>query len=240
MPLVPGKLPAGTCYGTPQQLLDIFSQYLSVTGTDQGVLYTTNTNSPPLVTDVTEPTPRLWVDRSASNSPVVYSYGGSTSKNWVMLGSQTIAKTFLYTSFNSPTLGASKHALICNLPARSLINWVAYRVNSAFTGSWTVLGLQLDLDPVTLNTASSALVTGNPGSGALGSGALPNIPITSAASTNAGPTILQSSGILGKWTPVVSSNIYDASRLYVYRPATPATYTGGSISFWVNYTQLQA
>lgn len=234
MPLVPGKLPAGTCYGTPQQLLDIFSQYLSVTGTDQGVLYTTNPNSPPLVTDVNEPTPRLWIDRSLGNSPIIYSYGGSTSKNWVMLGSQTLTKTFLYPAFNSPVLGASKHALICQLPARSLINWVAYRVNSAFDAGSS--NLQVDLDPATLNTASGSAVTGNPGVGRLGS----TFAITSAASTNEGPTILYSTPIQGKWAPLVSSNLYDASRLYVFRPASPATYTSGSISFWVNYTQLQA
>ena len=32
MSLIPGELPAGTCYGTPQELLDLFAQYLTIPG----------------------------------------------------------------------------------------------------------------------------------------------------------------------------------------------------------------
>ena len=121
MALVSGKLPAGTCYGTPQQLLDIFSQHLSVTGTDQGVLYTLLENTTPFVSDPEQPLPRLWVDLS-QGSPLLHAYGGSTSRNWVMVGRQIIQKTFTFTDLNTPT----SSRLICNLPARSLIERISF------------------------------------------------------------------------------------------------------------------
>jgi hypothetical protein len=231
MPLIPGKLPAGTCYGTPQQLLDIFSQYLSVTGTEQGVLYTTTENSPPLVTDVTEPTPRLWVDLSLDNSPLVYAYGGNTSKNWVLVGNQTVTKTFLYTAFNLPASGPSKHILLCNLPVRSRINWIYHRVNSAFAvSSGTIDSLPLQLDPPALDTSGGTTV------GTVSSGNSAG----QLSDTTSAPTVTNTTGYFGKWTSSTTPNA--ASKLYVFRGANPtsaASFTSGSITFWVNYTQLQ-
>lgn len=56
MPLIPGTLPSDTCYGTPQQLLQLFAQYLDIPAfsVSSKVLYSDTSPSP--VNDL------LWVD----------------------------------------------------------------------------------------------------------------------------------------------------------------------------------
>jgi hypothetical protein len=67
MALIPGTLPTGTCYGTPQDLLELFAQYLDIPAftLSSRVLYS-NGVSPLPATDY------LWVDTSDSTKLKVY------------------------------------------------------------------------------------------------------------------------------------------------------------------------
>jgi len=67
MALIPGTLPTGTCYGTPQDLLELFAQYLEIPAftISSKVLYS-NGVSPLPSTDY------LWVDTSDSTKLKVY------------------------------------------------------------------------------------------------------------------------------------------------------------------------
>jgi len=67
MALIPGTLPTGTCYGTPQDLLELFAQYLEIPAftISSKVLYSSGV-SPLPATDY------LWVDTSDSTKLKVY------------------------------------------------------------------------------------------------------------------------------------------------------------------------
>jgi hypothetical protein len=53
MALISGALPPNTCYGTPQQLVDLFAQYLSLPG--QNLILEESALSPTLSNNVTAP-----------------------------------------------------------------------------------------------------------------------------------------------------------------------------------------
>lgn len=53
MALISGALPPNTCYGTPQQLIDLFAQYLSLPG--QNLILEESASSPALTNNSTAP-----------------------------------------------------------------------------------------------------------------------------------------------------------------------------------------
>lgn len=53
MALISGALPPNTCYGTPQQLIDLFAQYLSLPG--QNLILEESASSPTLTNNGTAP-----------------------------------------------------------------------------------------------------------------------------------------------------------------------------------------
>ena len=68
MSLIPGTLPSGACYGTPQELLDLFAQYLDIPAfaVSSKVIY--SAISPMPNTDF------VWVDTAGGTTPVLKLY----------------------------------------------------------------------------------------------------------------------------------------------------------------------
>ena len=72
MSLIPGTLPSGACYGTPQELLDLFAQYLDVPAfaTLDKVLYS-----------ATSPYPNtgfVWINTAGGDTPILNLYNDAT------------------------------------------------------------------------------------------------------------------------------------------------------------------
>jgi hypothetical protein len=70
MALIPGTLPSDTCYGTPQDLLELFAQYLDVPAfaLNSKVVFSTTT---PSVADV------IWIDNNSTTNPILKISNGS-------------------------------------------------------------------------------------------------------------------------------------------------------------------
>ena len=77
MALLAGTLPPGSRYATPQELLDLFAQNLSVPVSEASV-FVTSTSAP---TDVT----KIWLDTSGAN-PVIKVYIGGA---WTSISSSS-------------------------------------------------------------------------------------------------------------------------------------------------------
>ena len=226
MPLIPGRLPPGTCYGTPQQMLEVFSQHLSTTGSEQGTLYTT-TSAVPTVVDPLEPFPRIWVDRTTANSPIVKVYGGDTGQNWVQAGAQTLFKQF--GTLNTLGANTDKYAFEAfTLPPRSIIHWIAYYVAVKFVptaspSADTTVNLLLDpggtenpfIAP-NLGTVLGTSIDVNP------AGALPEKPSFVPGLT--GDTF-------GKYSTT--------SKVWAQFGPNNSTFSAGLVNIWLNFSQLQ-
>lgn len=236
MPLIPGKLPPGTCYGTPQQLLEIFSQHLSVTGTDQGVLYTTTANSKPTVVDALEPTPRIWVDRAISGSPILYSYGGTTSQNWVQLGGQTIAKTLTATQL-SGSLTSRYCFYLFSLPPRSLVNWIACRTHLKFTkdANNCTLKVRINPDETLVNPFYTDTLFPNPTGTQLGI----SHNLYPDATNSTKPSFVFAPNVDVDYATKCFCPYATESKVWVEIGPVSADFTAGSATVWVNYSQLQ-
>lgn len=81
MPLVPGTLPPSSCFGTPQELLDLFAQYLEIAGNISDVRYANTSEGIP-VNDT------IWVDTSLTPPRLkIYSLG-----EWreIVVGTNTV------------------------------------------------------------------------------------------------------------------------------------------------------
>ena len=71
MALIPGTLPSDTCYGTPQDLLELFAQYLDIPAVALQSKVFFGTSSTGLPTDA------IWIDTTTSSAPVLkLSIGG--------------------------------------------------------------------------------------------------------------------------------------------------------------------
>lgn len=72
MALIPGSLPSDTCYGTPQELLELFAQYLDIPAfaVSSKVLY--SGTSPYPNTDF------VWIDTSGTDTPILKLYNEVT------------------------------------------------------------------------------------------------------------------------------------------------------------------
>lgn len=65
MALIPGTLPSDTCYGTPQDLLELFAQYLDVPAFALNSKVVFSTSSVGLTADV------IWFDTTAPTNPIL-------------------------------------------------------------------------------------------------------------------------------------------------------------------------
>ena len=123
MALIPGTLPSDTCYGTPQDLLELFAQYLSVPAfalSSKVVFSTTNTG---FTSDV------IWFDISSATRPIMkitVSAGGFLDyiKNYItaapvvtIVGADTILIV-------DATDGATKRGLVSDIvPAAGSVTY---------------------------------------------------------------------------------------------------------------------
>ena len=123
MALIPGTLPSDTCYGTPQDLLELFAQYLSVPAfalSSKVVFSTTNTG---FTSEV------IWFDISSATRPIMkitVSAGGFLDyiKNYItaapvvtIVGADTILIV-------DATDGATKRGLVSDIvPAAGSVTY---------------------------------------------------------------------------------------------------------------------
>jgi len=72
MSLIPGTLPSGACYGTPQELLDLFAQYLDIPAfaVSSKVLYSATSPSPN--------TDFVWINTAGGDTPLLNLYNDAT------------------------------------------------------------------------------------------------------------------------------------------------------------------
>jgi hypothetical protein len=72
MSLIPGTLPSGACYGTPQELLDLFAQYLVIPAfaVSSKVLYSATSPMPN--------TEFVWVNTAGGDTPLLNLYNDAT------------------------------------------------------------------------------------------------------------------------------------------------------------------
>jgi hypothetical protein len=73
MALIPETLPSGSCYGTPQQLLELFAQYLTIPAfaISTKVLYGLTSPSPD--------TGYVWINTTGGDTPLLNLYNDATS-----------------------------------------------------------------------------------------------------------------------------------------------------------------
>jgi hypothetical protein len=86
MSLIPGSLPSDTCYGTPQELLELFAQYLDIPAfaISSKVLYSAVDPSPN--------TDFLWVNTNVAASPVLSVYNNGAYREYPFEGSLSPAR----------------------------------------------------------------------------------------------------------------------------------------------------
>jgi hypothetical protein len=146
MSLIPGSLPSDTCFGTPQELLELFAQYLDIPAfaVSSKVLY--SSTSPMPNTDY------VWVDTTGTDTPVLklyneiigdydsYPFSGQTSPtgNEKLIAPKNAASTLtgselVLVSQNS-ILKRTTAQLVANLapvPATGAINYSQLNNNTA-------------------------------------------------------------------------------------------------------------
>lgn len=98
MALIPGTLPTGTCYGTPQDLLELFAQYLDIPAftISSKVLYS-NGVSPLPSTDY------LWVDTSDGTKLKVYKSIAGAYLEYPFAGNTSSGSAFSETLIDGKT-----------------------------------------------------------------------------------------------------------------------------------------
>jgi hypothetical protein len=76
MALIPGTLPTDTCYGTPQDLLELFAQFLDIPAVALQSKVFFSTTAP------TDPT-SIWIDTNTPTNPILKLYvPGATPSPW--------------------------------------------------------------------------------------------------------------------------------------------------------------
>ena len=95
MALIPGILPSGTCYGTPQDLLELFAQYLNIPAftLSSRVLYSSGVSPLPS-------TDYLWVDSISGVKLKVYHAVPGAYLEYPFAGQATGGSTFSETLIN--------------------------------------------------------------------------------------------------------------------------------------------
>jgi hypothetical protein len=132
MALIPGSLPSDTCYGTPQELLELFAQYLDIPAfaVSSKVLY--SGTSPYPNTDF------VWIDISGTDTPILKLYNEVTGtyENYPFSGqtSPTGSEKLISTKADATTpLTGSEYVLV----AQNGILKKVTSANSIPTGSVT-------------------------------------------------------------------------------------------------------
>lgn len=77
MALIPGTLPSDTCYGTPQDLLELFAQYLDIPAVALQSKVFFGTSSVGLPTDA------VWIDQTTALNPILKLYVGGAWVDYV-------------------------------------------------------------------------------------------------------------------------------------------------------------
>lgn len=122
MSLIPGSLPSDTCYGTPQELLELFAQYLDIPAyaVSSKVLYSSIDPSPN--------TDFLWVDTITAASPVLKVYNNGAYREYPFEGSVSPARpeTLINGKTAITTLAAGDQLLVSQAgtsPVLKKITW---------------------------------------------------------------------------------------------------------------------
>lgn len=130
MALIPGTLPSDTCYGTPQDLLELFAQYLSIPAADFQSDVVFSTSSTGLLST------QLWFDTTTASNPIMNIY---VSGSWVdylknYIDNLTVATTPLGASDYIPVLqgGVVKKIAATNIVLVGSI--IAWPTNTVPTG----------------------------------------------------------------------------------------------------------
>lgn len=89
MSLIPGTLPSDSCFGTPQEVLELFAQYLDIPAfaVSSKVLY--SDTSPFPNTDF------IWIDTTGSQNNVLKIYNGTTYQEYPITGSAGSPNTLI-------------------------------------------------------------------------------------------------------------------------------------------------
>lgn len=169
MSLIPGTLPSGACYGTPQELLDLFAQYLDIPAfaVSSKVIY--SATSPMPNTDF------VWVDTTGSTTPVFKLYNEIIGdyQEYPFQGqlSPAGAETLISGKTAITTLASSDLFLVSQAGTSAVlkkITWanVATQI-PAGTITFSMLSAQVNTDPDTSTNVKSRLLkaytTGNNG-----------------------------------------------------------------------------
>jgi hypothetical protein len=124
MALVPGTLPTGTCYGTPQDLLELFAQYLDIPAfaVSSKVLY--SATSPYPNTDF------VWVDTAGGTLPVLKLYNETVNsyEEYPFQGqlSPGASETLISNKSAISSLSASDHFLVSKAGSYSVLKKIAF------------------------------------------------------------------------------------------------------------------
>jgi hypothetical protein len=116
MALIPGTLPNDTCYGTPQDLLELFAQYLDVPAFALNSKVVFGTSSAGLTADV------IWFDTTAPTNPIlkITVSGGFTDyiKNYITSAATvTIVGADTVLILDASDSGNTKKGLVSDIAA---------------------------------------------------------------------------------------------------------------------------
>lgn len=131
MPLIPGILPSDTCYGKPQDLLDLFAQYLSIPAANYQTNVVFSTSSAGIATD------SIWIDTTSAGTPIL---NLNISGFWVdyiynYLTNRTTATIPLTSSDFIPVIqaGTVKKVASTSLPGLKVLQVVTSSTTSVVT-----------------------------------------------------------------------------------------------------------
>lgn len=160
MSLIPGTLPSGSCYGTPQDLLELFAQYLDIPAfaVSSKVLYSSVSPSPD--------TGFVWINTAGADTPLLNLYNdatgvyqpfpfvGGTTSNERLISDKTAITTltnsdlFLVGTFSGGSYSALKKITWANIVAATPVvppangSVTAPMLNGAQTGTAPIFGVR--------------------------------------------------------------------------------------------------
>jgi hypothetical protein len=142
MSLIPGSLPSDTCYGTPQELLELFAQYLDIPAfaISSKVLYSTVDPSPN--------TDFLWVNTTVAASPVLSVYNNGAYREYPFEGSLSPGRpeTLISARAAITTLAGSDRFLVSQAGTSNVLKKI----------TWTNMAGQIPAGTVTFPMLSTS------------------------------------------------------------------------------------
>jgi hypothetical protein len=122
MSLIPGSLPSDTCYGTPQELLELFAQYLDIPAfaISSKVLYSAVDPSPN--------TDFLWVNTTVAASPVLSVYNNGAYREYPFEGSLSPGRseTLITARASISTLAGSDRFLVSQAGTSNVLKKITW------------------------------------------------------------------------------------------------------------------